>query len=87
MYFWINFTAVEMNNSHSVCQIVTINNDRYLIITNTGQGDICIPINAENADVLNLVQSFMKDSYDLGIYLILQTCCMLQSAILLLVVN
>lgn len=43
-----------------------MNNERYLIITNTGQGDICIPINADNAEVLTLLQSFMKDPNDLG---------------------
>lgn len=67
MLFWINFIVVEMNNLYLVCQIVIINNDRYLIIINIGQGDICIFINVENVDVFNLVQSFMKDFYDFGI--------------------
>lgn len=61
------FTEEDPSSSQPVCQIVTTNNERYLIITNTGQGDICIPITDENKDVLTLLQSFMKDSNEQGI--------------------
>ncbi|XP_062582509.1 uncharacterized protein LOC134244266 [Saccostrea cucullata] len=56
----------ETNSAQPVCQIVTTENERYLVISNTGQGDICIPITTDISDVLTMLQYSNKDSTNQG---------------------
>ncbi|XP_061162742.1 uncharacterized protein LOC133171961 [Saccostrea echinata] len=58
--------ADETNSSQPMCQIVSVGNERYIVITNTGQGDICIPIAADNSEVLTMLQNYIKDSSEQG---------------------